>query len=957
MIINKEEIIKNKNIILIIISVIFIFIISSLFFNNKSNTLYEKELSQDGDSKINKLVINEYMSSNNGLLVDTNGEIYDWIELYNGTNSDINLRNYGLSDNKNNVKWIFPDVVIKAKSHLIVYLAGKNKSGLYAPFKLKSSGGETLALKTPGGKVVDIINTVSLTSSESAARDLNGEFIITDTPTPGYQNTKEGYESLKESLKGTNNGIRISEVLPKNDGNFSINSKYPSYVEIVNTSDDVVSLDGYYISNDINKLYKYKIENVELKKDEVYVIYTGNNTLDKENTYLNFSLDNKYGNVYLLNKEGKIIDTLEYEALPNGVAKVLIDNEYYETSVISPGYINNSEGVKNFQDKYSVIPKTLVINEVMSNNTSYLAQNGYNFYDWIELYNNSNETINLSDYYLTTTTNNPSLYKLPDVKLKPKEYYVIMASGNTNLTNNTYYHTNFKISDTEAIYLYKGKKIIDSILINDIPLNYSYGRGLESGLFYMENPTPLKQNKVGERELSFAPIFSLEAGIYNNVDNLNVELKSIGNIYYTLDGSTPNKNSKKYNSPIELKKTTVLKAVTIENGKIKSDVITSTYIINENHTLPVLSMSLSPSDLNRVLYNGISSGTLEFYENGSSFNVPCEISLFGGSARGLPKKSFGIRFKSKYGMGSLNYKLFDNRDTSIYQSIVIRSGSQDYDKAFIRDILGTSLVDTYTDVDVQAYKSAVLYINGSYYGIFNIREKVNDDFIANHYNVSKDKVNLLQGNYEMQAGSRKFYQDIVNFLNTHDLSKEENYAKVKEMIDIENIIDYWIAESFVTNNDIINIRYFSHPDIDNGKMKMIFFDLDFGYRWFNQNYYIFMTNPEGMTERFHVSTDILRNLMKNKEFRKTYLERLKYNLENTWKKENVLNKLDEIYNNLKDEMERNQKRWGLTMDTWNSEIDKLKEYINKRQTYLLSQTKSYFKLSNEEYDKYFGGIK
>jgi hypothetical protein len=118
-----------------------------------------------------------------------------------------------------------------------------------------------------------------------------------------------------------------------------------------------------------------------------------------------------------------------------------------------------------------------------------------------------------------------------------------------------------------------------------------------------------------------------------------------------------------------------------------------------------------------------------------------------------------------------------------------------------------------------------------------------------------------------------------------------------------------------------------------------------------------MTNPEGMTPRFHVSTELLRNLMKNSEFKKTFLERLKYNLENTWKKENILNRLNEIYDMLYPEMERNQKRWGLTMATWNEEVDYIKKYIDKRQTTLLNQTKSYFKLSNAEFEKYFGGLK
>ena len=959
MTIEKDKFETNKLFILLTVIVIGVFIVLSLLCTNNNDVTRETDLEESGDSKINKLVINEYMSSNNGTIIDEDGEVYDWVELYNGTNKDINLKNYGLSDNKNQVKWVFPEVTIKSKSYLIIYLSGKNKEGLYAPFKLKSNGGETIALKKPSGKVVDIIETIALSNTQSASRNLNGEFVVTGTPTPGYENTKEGYNSLIESLEIENNGLRITEVLPKNDGNFLLNSKYPGYVEITNTTDKEISLDGYYISNSINKLYKYQIKDVKLKPNEIYLVFTGINNEDLENKYLMFNLDSKIGGVYLSNKQGKIVDKVEYEYLANGLAEVLINNEYKETNAISPGYLNNDQGVKSFVNKYMSTPKTLIINEVMNNNTSYLPQNGYKFYDWVELYNNSGEAIKLSDYSLTTTSNNPSMYQLPDVLLRPGEYYVIMASGSTSLSNNTYNHANFKISDIETLYLYKNKKVIDSIVISDVPLNYSYGRGVENGFFYMENPTPLKKNNVGVREVSFAPTFSVEAGIYNNVDSIELELSSNGTVYYTLDGSNPTVYSRKYTRPIKLTKTTVVKATTIESGKIKSDIITKSYIINENHTVPVLSMSISSGGWNTVLSSGEASGTLEFYEDGGSFNTPCAISLFGGNARSYPKKAFGIRFKSKYGAGSLNYKLFDNRDTSVYQSIVLRSGSTDYQNAFIRDILGTSLVDDYTDVDVQAYKTAVLYINGSYYGLFNIREKVNADFIANHYNVDPDKLNMVQAANQTNAGTRVFYNNALNFVRTHNLAIQSNYEKMKEMVDIENFIDYWIAESFVTNWDMVNIRYFSHPDIDNGKIKMIFFDLD--YAWYNVafNYYSYMTSPSGMTN-WGVPTDILRNLMKNKEFRTTYLERLKYNLENTWNKEIVLNRLQEIYNKVSPEMERNQKRWGYTVDHWiNGEhgINQLKRFIEKRQTYLLSQTKSYFGLSNEEYNKYFGGLK
>ena len=109
-----------------------------------------------------------------------------------------------------------------------------------------------------------------------------------------------------------------------------------------------------------------------------------------------------------------------------------------------------------------------------------------------------------------------------------------------------------------------------------------------------------------------------------------------------------------------------------------------------------------------------------------------------------------------------------------------------------------------------------------------------------------------------------------------------------------------------------------------------------------------------MQEGYNLDTSLMRNMMKNDTFKKIFLERLSYNMKNTWKKENILKKLDEIYNKLAPEMERDMKRWGSSIEEWNENIDNLKEYIDKREDYLLSQTKTQFGLSNAQMKEYFG---
>ena len=948
--------VKNWKFFAIVLGIVIISIVFSLFASKSTRMEEVEELPDNANVLTNKIIINEIQSSNGGTYADSNGNTYDWIELYNGSSKDKDLSGYSLSDKNNQIKWAFPEgTIINAKGYLIVFLSGTKESGLYANFKLKASGGEVLALRNRNKKIIDAIETVSVSKNQVMARMEDGKFVVSNTPTPGYENSKKGYEEFISSYEYSEDKVlSITEILPNNKGYFkNYLGDYSGYVEITNVSNNPVNLKGYTLSNSLSTPYKWALPDVVLGKNEVLLIYTSNKNLYDEEYHANFKLNNTDGVVVLSNKN-KIIEKVEYNGLINGLAYIKDKDVFYESNMISPGYLNDSNGISEFQKKYYVKNDGLVINEVMNSNYSYLAQNGNNYYDWIELYNNSKETINLKDYYLTTTTNNPKKYKLPDVELKPDSYYILMASGDTNLSNNSYKHTNFKLSDNEGLFLYKNNKVIDSMFISNIPVGNSYGRSSNSGLYYFSSPTPGKVNGSGNMQISYTPLFNKEAGVYNNVENLELVINCPGKLYYSTDGSYP---SKTYSSPLNLKSTTVIKALCSESGKANSKIVTNSYIINENHTLPVLSISISPSDYSSILSHAWTTGYeksayAELFEEGNSFSIPAGLKLFGGSARSERKKSYAITFKKKYGKGSLNYQVFDNRDNSVYDTLVIRSGSQDNNKAIIRDILGTSLVDGKINVDVQAYKSVILYINGKYYGVYFIREKVDENFIAAHYNVDGTKSDIIRIDGGVIYGSRTKYNKLISYINSHDLSKKEYYDEISKMIDIDSVIDYWVAEAYVTNNDIINCKMFTNPDVNDGKWKYIFYDLDYALYNYFVNYYSFSTKSSGMGSR-GIPTTILRNLMKNSEFKKKYTERVAFQLKEVWNQERIMEKYNEILNELEPEMDRDLARWGRTRSEWNYELGRLKTYIEKRESYMKSQTKSFFNLSNSEYKELF----
>lgn len=961
----------KSNIMFFIISIVVLVVVSLLSFGiDKKANVYEKSELGDKDVNINNLVLNEIMTSNKGVIADENGKLSDYVEIYNGNDKDIKLLNYGLSDEDQKVKFVFGDVTIKAKSYLIIFLSGDTKNG-HADFKLKSSGGEIVALLKPNGKVADAVETVPLESNNVMARNEEGKWVIQEKATPGYANTKAGHEEfLKSLLFEGESPLKINEVLANNKGNFK-NSKgeYSGYIEIVNVSDKSVNLNEYGLSNDESVSFKWNFPNIKLASGDVVVVYTSGIDSKEDELSTSFKLKSNKGSAVLANNKGQVVDKVNYENLANGIALIREKSGMLESNAISPGFKNTVDGIKAFQKKYLENPKDLMISEASNSNYSVLAQNGGEYYDWIELYNNTDKTIKLKDYCLTTNSNTMCMYKLADVELKGHEYYVVIASGEEKYSNSKYKHTNFKLSDNESIYITKSNKIIDSMYMANVPTGYTMGRSDNYGIYYFSKPTPGSKNGSGTEAVSYLPTVSKKSGAYND-GNIEVAIKGNGKIYYTLDGSTPTTSSKEYSSPLTIKTTTVLRIMSKEDGKLKTPIKSYSYIMGENHKIPILSLAINTKALKNVnTHTSLNSSVIEpvnatlIEKDNTGFSIDGGLKLFGGSTRSYRKKSYEIKFKKEYGEANLEYKLFDTVDSSIFNSIVLRTGSQDefeYSKrVLIRDIVATSLMHDYTKVDVQAYKPCVLYINGDYWGLYFIREKVDEHFVSNHYNIKakESETDLLRIDGELKSGSKSKYNSMVSFMNNNSLSKQENYNKIKEQIDIENLCDFWIAEIWANNYDIVNTRYFRNPNIDNGKWKFVFYDLDSGYYNVDKYGFNYYTRSQGIGYG-NFSTVVLRNLMKSSEFKKTFLERLSYNLKNTWSTENFSKKIDSVIDEIgEDEIKRNLSRWNSnTYSKWQSNVSNLKQFAKKRNAYIVKEAKSYFKLSNSEVEKYFGGV-
>ena len=917
------------------------------------------EVSEETRLAIEKLVISEVMASNNEAHKDSLGQFSDWVEFYNGSNLDLNLKNFALTDRVDTIKWLFPDVIIPAKGYLVVHLSGENRDGLYANFKLSASKKENLILKSVNGSVVDALEVVMVERNHSLIRLTDGSWLATPDITPGFENTPQGKEAYLSSLIDPNPTLAITQYLPSNRGSTRfIQHRLLGFVVITNVSETTQSLEGVTLSNSFNRRYRESLPLIELEPNESTLVWMRGSALPFNETSVGFTLDNMSGVILLSNKEGLLQDFVEYDQLVNGYGQVRLNGQWQTTAYLSGPYPYNASGIRLFNEKFHPNPKDLMINEVMNNNTLYLPQQGAQTFDWIELKNNTNQSLDLSNYALSTSTDNPQRFILPQRILQPNEKIVVFASGEIGLTTSNFIHLPFKLSDVQALTLFKvSGESVDSVFMADVPVNMSLVRDSKAGFYISTSPTPYEENANIVEAIVSAPVFETQPGVFNNVSDVKVVLNTTSPTYYTLDGSVPTQSSRRYTGEITLEKTTVIKAISFQDGLLSSTMITGSYIINENHEFPVLSMSLPSSSFQSLVNNpwivGIEqAGHLEFYEEEGSFSSPVGIRLFGGSARGLNKKSFSIKFKTLYGNSTLFYPLFENRDFNVFDNIVLRSGSQDYPNAFFRDVLATSLVDGLIDVSVQAYKPAVLYINGAYYGVFNIREKVDDDFISQHFNVDENS-NMIRIDNTTDHGNARSYFGLLNYVSTYDISDPKHYAYMAERLDMNSYADFWVAQQFVTNNDIVNTRFFQHPDINQNRWRMVYYDFDWAMYNFGIDYYVFTTREEPMSA-LNVSTLLFRNVMKAPEFRTLFLERLKYQYKNVYETNRVLNEIDRLKAMYENELKRDRARWGLSMSEWERNVDQLKNYFIQRPATLKSTTKRFFNLNDAQMKEIFG---
>lgn len=436
------------------------------------------------------LVISEVMSSNDYTLTDETLGTPDWIELYNGTDQDIELADYGLTNNAKKLrKYTFPSVVIPAGEYLLVYAcdAADGDDTLATGFSI-SKEGEYLILTDAYAGLVQQLEVPELVGDVSYARSATGAYGYTAAPTPGQANNDADICASLSDLMGASGGsLRLNEVLP-----------YPSegdaWAELYNDSETAVQLSEYYISDRISEPLLFRLPVYTLEPGEYVLVYFSESETQSGGLNAGFSIGANDDAVVLSCADGTCVNALSWsEGAPEDVSIAYGSaGECYT----EPTPLATNAAVEWRIAELSAMEKTdpVVINEIMPENETLFPDSEGDCSAWVELYNQSADTISLAGYYLSDDTAAPFRAKLPDIELDAGEYLVVSLSRTADDADEAC--VDFGLSAGESVVLTSIDGMRQDVVAYDgaCPENASYGRDEDGDIVYYGVPTPGFEN-------------------------------------------------------------------------------------------------------------------------------------------------------------------------------------------------------------------------------------------------------------------------------------------------------------------------------------------------------------------------------------------------------------------------------------------------------------------------------
>lgn len=462
------------------------------------------------------------------------------------------------------------------------------------------------------------------------------------------------------------------------------------------------------------------------------------------------------------------------------------------------------------------------------------------------------------------------------------------------------------------------------------------------------------------------------AGFYGQTQTITLPQ----NVHYTLNGSTPTTDSPVYDQPLSVAKTTIVRYATFgEDGKRTSPVQGATYFIDEPESrLLTLSIGIDPWRLfdgnNGWFEAGPGADPGHWKKPGANwwtkrehpahfdlieadgenvFSGTIGFRMFGGMSRLHPQKSFSLSARDKYGKKRIKHPIFGKDGQKSFRFLVARNAGSDWNRSYIRDALLTSLLqDESWDLERQAGRPVQVYLNGRYWGIYHLREKINPRFIADRFpEVDKDKIDFLEHHAGLKHGSVREYNKLLDFVKSHDLSVPAHYRSLGELMDIDNYQRLQIAQTYFDNRDAGgNIRYW-RPQTPDGRWRWILYDVDQGFGLhepaYERNTLEFYTEANGpQWPNPPWSTLLQRKLLANPAYARSFVNRSLDYLHTDFAPVTVAAAIEARVAGLKFDMPRQLKRWRGKDKNWRFHLQRLRDFARERPAHLREHLRNFF---------------
>ncbi len=629
----------------------------------------------------------------------------------------------------------------------------------------------------------------------------------------------------------------------------------------------------------------------------------------------------------------------------------------------------------------------IVINEIMASNGMYENEHSY---DWIELHNRSKKTVDLSGWRVSDGKKNLAKFVFPEgTKLKAGGYLTIWCTGEDGIEpgNKSPYSASFSLSAAgETLYLSDA----EGNRVQTLQFPQQYGNvswGLPAGFSgvpreadygYLVNATRAKKNDAAVYPARTEdPALLTIGGFYPDGVTILAQCPDGATLRYTVDGDTPTEKSPAFPAEgLTVSKTTALRIRAFREGEVPSVTVSATYLAEDEQLTPIVCLVTDEKYLFDKKTGALVRGSGDIPNYDKEWEYPINIEYFNGaglceinqmgtftasghSARQNAQKSIALYARKAYGKDSFAFNPFPTRDYTEYQSLLLRGANSDFSATRLRDIVASSLAEG-QGILYQDHVVIQVYINGEYWGHYNLREKINKYFIAAYEGVT-DEADIDQINILARTGTDRFTQhgdnedwlELAEFCKKNDLNIPENLAYVEERLDIDSMFTHAAYEIILGNVDFTNVRVYRVPG---GKWRYLLFDVEACWRNLEKTPLEYYIKPvSGKIQGFR--HEPLNALLNVPEYKDNFLKRIAELLDTVFVWENVERQFDEVIAQLEPILPRHIDRWNnMKLKNWQTNINATKYYARVRPRKIPELLQKAMKLTDAEVETYFGAV-